>query len=153
MSYEIIKYVTFDEKRKTVKIACCSNNVVPKTYEPWCPTDAGYGYSEWKRMFAGSLFDGSAKFQPSCKSKAKRAYDQVNAVLGIVGCEPWSYARRKFPFEIDYGNYPSCKTQADEEIRLQYEKFRERWEALFLDALNMAIGSAEPLTADWSGLA
>lgn len=154
MSYEIIKYVTFDERKKTIKMASCSNNVMPKSYEPWCPTDSGYGYSEWKRMLAGSLFGGSAKFQKSCKSKAKRAYDKANELLGIVGCEPWVYAQRKYPFERDYGeNFPHGKTPADEEMRLQYEAFQDCWEGVFLDELNLRLGAHEPLGNDWSDFA
>lgn len=151
MSYEIIKSVTFYEKEKRVVIRSASNNVTPKTYDAWVPTDHGFDYGEWKRMLASSLFGGSGKFQPSCKSKAKKAYDKTNELLGIRGCEPWVFAQREFPFERGYGeNYPHGKTPDDELMRLKYEEFGERWETLFLDVLNMMIGSADPLRYDWA---
>lgn len=150
MSYEIIKSVTFHEKDKRIVIRSASNNVTPRIYDAWVPTECGYDYREWKRMLACSLFGGSAKFQPSCKSKAKKAYDKTNELLGVGSYEPWVFAQRKFPFERDYGErYPHGKTQEDERIRIEYEEFRERWEALFLDVLNMMIGSADPLLCDW----
>ena len=150
MSYEIIKSVTFYERDKRIVIRSASNNVTPKTYDAWVPTDAGYDYGEWKKMLASSLFGGSAKFQPSCKSKAKQAYDRANELLGIVGCEPWVHAQRTYPFEHDYRNYPHGKTPADEEMRLRYEEFQDYWEKVFLDILNMKLGSIEPLQVDWS---
>jgi hypothetical protein len=152
MSYEIIKSVTFYEREKRIVVRSESNNVTPKRYDAWEPTECGYDYREWKRMFAGSLFDGVSKFQPSCQSKAKKAYDRTNELLGISGCEPWVFAQRKFPFEVDYRNYPHGKTSKDELMRLEYERFEEKWTTLFLDVLNLMIGSAEPLQYDWDSL-
>lgn len=137
MSYEIVKYVTFNEKDKTIRIASTSNNVTPKYYDPWEPVKCGYEYEQWKRMFVSSLFGGESKFQPSCKSKAKKAFDMANELMGIE-CDkwtsPWNHAYKKYHY--DHWDAEQRKYVNDPELKARYDKFRETWEAACLDFLN-----------------
>lgn len=137
MSYEIIKSITFDEKNQTIRLCSASNNVTPKTYDPWYPVAAGYDYQEWKRMFARSLFGGEAQFQPSCKSKAKKAYDKTNANLGLSDTENgvWHEVSRMFPYDYDYKNH-QWKTPHDEGLKAKYDEFEEKWIQTYLIELN-----------------
>lgn len=141
MSYEKIKSVTFDEKSKTVRVCSASNNVTPACYDPWFPIEEGYGYEEWKRMFVGSVFGGMSKFLPSCKSKAKKAYDAVNAGFGIPnGMEPWVFGQRKFPYDMRF-NPETREFEYDERMKAGYDEFCSEWESAYMDELNRRIGS------------
>lgn len=136
MSYEIVKYVTFNEKAKTIRIASDSNNITPKLYIPWEPVKHGYGYEEWKGMFASSLFSGSAKFQPSCKSKAKKAFDMANEFMGIKcnrWISPWNHAYKMYPYDYWDENHKYVK---DPELEAKFDEFQEKWEHVYLDFLN-----------------
>lgn len=137
MSYEIIKSITFDEKNQTIRLCSASNNITPKYYDPWYPVAAGYDYQEWKRMFARSLFGGEAQFQPSCKSKAKKAYDKTNAKLGLSDTDwgVWHIAEKMYPHRYDYKN--KCwMTHEDEEMKARYDEFQEKWIQMYLIELN-----------------
>lgn len=75
MSHTIIKSVTFDERKKEFHLTGCASNVTPREYrrDYWVPSYLTY--NEWKRFLAEQLWSGQAVFLPSCKSKAKRAYE------------------------------------------------------------------------------
>lgn len=142
MSYEIIKSITFDERSKSVRVCASSNNVRPRTYEPWIPTDHGADYEKFKESFARYLFGGEAQFQPSCKSKAKRAYDNVNDAFGLKRTYDgvWWQVEKMFPYQFDYREFKP-KTKKDEELKQKYDEFRERWVSAYLYELNRLIGA------------
>ena len=142
MSTEIIKSVTFNEKNRTIRVCSDSSNVSPKYYDPWYPVECGYDYDQWKAMFVGSLFGGMSRFQPSCKSKAKKAYDNVNRMFGLTDTKHgvWHEVSRMFPYDYDWQT-ETWKNPIDEEMKRRYDEFQEKWEAAYMRELNRLIGA------------
>lgn len=137
MSYEIIKSVTFYEKDKRIVVRSSSNNVTPKYYDAWEPTACGFDYEQWKRMFCASCFGGMSQFQPSCKSKAKKAYDAVNRRFGLhdTARGVWHEAMRRYPYELGW-NKETRRYDIDQELKAAYDAFEEEWVQAFIDELN-----------------
>ena len=144
MSYEIIKRITFNEKTKDVSICGESSNCTPKLYNSvFHPLRSGsdVDYEGFKRYFAESLFDGSAEFQPSCKSKAKVAYDRANKAFNVA-LTPYSThplyhaAQRQFPHIRRYNPGSGCFEYEPEDMRAAYESFRDAWCDCFVEELN-----------------
>lgn len=137
MSTEIIKSVTFDEKRRRITTRAASSNVSPRTYDLWCPTDHGYEYDEWKRMLANSLAGGMARFLPSCTSKAHKAFKLVNRSFGMsIRESPWSYAERMYPYDVDPETGCCTFKYCDEELKEKHDALIEEWKHAFLVVLD-----------------
>ena len=141
MSYEIIKSVTFYEKDKRIVVRSDSSNVTPKLYHKWEPVECGYGYEQWKRMFCGSCFGGETQFQPSCKSKAKKAYDNVNRNFGLrdTANGVWWEVRRMYPHEHLFNRETMEWYYDNPENKRLYDEFEERWTEAYVDELNRLI--------------
>ena len=144
MSYEIIKRITFNEKSKDVSICGESSNCTPKLYNStFHPVKAGdaVAYERFKRYFAESLFDGGAEFQPSCASKAKRAYDMTCSQLSVAidprSIHPLYWATiRMFPHKSRWDADTGKFVHEPADARERYERFRDEWCALFVENLN-----------------
>ena len=137
MSYEIIKSITFDENHRRITLRSSSNNVTPKTYDLWSPTDHGCDYGQWKERFAHDLFDGIAVFQPSCESKAHKAFKLTNRSFGMRHDDsPWRYAYRLYTYDLNPDTGRCEYKYRDEELKAKYDEFESQWEITFLAVLD-----------------
>lgn len=143
MSTEIIKSITFDEKRKRITVRAASSNVTPRIYDLWSPTDNGnYDYEEWKDMLASSLFGGTCRFLPSCKSKAHKAFKMVNRSFGMRHDDcPFHCAWNKYPYDLDPEKGHVAYGYVDAELKEKYEQFRDEWIRAYRAVLDEQIGA------------
>ena len=114
MSVDLIKSISIDPIRKTVRVTSACNNVTPRTYDAWDPLKGGhFTFDTWLDALASDCFGGSAQFLPSCESKAHEAY--------LVACEKmggdWRYAYNAF------GSFDDGR----------YEAFKQGWMNIFID--------------------
>ena len=150
MSYELIKRVTFDERRKRVTVCSASNNVTPRRYDStWeVPLEAhGWDYDRFKRVFAQDLFDGNCEFLPSCASKAHLAYKAACGKLGVRlaerSCHPlYSAACAMFPFSTVYDHAGGRFEYDPPEARAGYEAFRDSWCDAFVEELDALLAKS-----------
>jgi len=120
MSYVIVKYISFNEKRQRVSISACSNNVYPKTYAAYDPLHGDTErYEQFKRAFAEYLFDGECQFQRASKCKAHRAFIAANNAFSVG---------RGVPFNAAWNRYG--RESGD------YQRFRDNWIETYLAFLN-----------------
>lgn len=116
MSVDLIKSISIDPIRKSIRVTSACNNVTPRRYATWNPLPDGghFTFESWMEAFARDCFGGSAQFLPSCESKAHEAYLRTCAEMG----GDWAYAHKLCgeDFEHDY-----------------YKQFRDEWCKKFID--------------------
>lgn len=118
MSYEKVKSLTFNHKKREIIIYSCSNNVCPKHYdERYVRThDNNDDYYKDVERYFHAMIGNSLQFLPSCKSKSKRAYDKTVQHLYDT--------YKACPMDLWWTWRNGCKFTENEQEKITQEMYR-----------------------------